>query len=109
MNSHWKIFTNAEDFKKAGKVLKWVLDQIGSEYDLPNIEEYHKGGFVCSFKIEEVSTEWERVVFSTIEKAQLIGRSWSLNGDIDSELDLWSSESTISGVSNMQVSICKNA
>jgi len=104
-----KIFTDANDYKKSEKVLKWVFDKLGIKGDSPSIDKYHKGGYVCSFSVEETSPSWEVVVIQTLQKAQIVGRSWSISGNIEIELDLWSNESTVSGVTSLQVSVCKNA
>lgn len=109
MNIIWKIFTPANTAKKAGTVLNKVIDALEIKYDLPNIEPYHKGGYVCSFVIEEESNNWAEIVYKTLQQAQIIGRSFSITGNINKELDLWSNESLIVGVESVHICTTSNA
>ncbi len=109
MSIYWKIFTDAGSEEKAEKVASTTIKTIGVIGDNLDVNPYHKGGFTCSFESDPETSEWCNTVLTTISLAQNIGRSYTLNGDISSELDMWSNESTVSGVTNIQVITRKKA
>jgi hypothetical protein len=109
MKIFWKIFTDANSINSTEKVLKWFVEKLGVEFTSKVIEKYHKGGHTCSFETHLELDDWPKAVLNTIELAQKMGRSYTINNSIICDLDLWSNESSISGVTNIQVSVTKNA
>ncbi len=109
MSIYWKIFTDAGSKEKAEKVANATIKTIGVIGGNVDVNPYHKGGFTCSFESDSESGEWGSIILKTISLAQNIGRSYILNGDISVELDMWSNESSVSGVTNIQVIARKNA
>lgn len=108
MSIYWKIFSDARSNDKAFKIAKSVITSIGVSHTDLIIEPY-KGGFTCTFKTKVSTTNWSNVVLQTIELAQNIGRAFTLTGNIQTELDMWSNESSITGVTNIQVLVEKSA
>ena len=109
MSIYWKIFTPAGSKDKAMKVAKSVVKFIGVSHSELVVEPYHKGGFTCSFETIVSKGDWSCVVFETIELAQIIGRAYTITGSIHDELDMWSNEPSVSGVTNIQVMAEKRA
>lgn len=98
-----KIFTDAMTTVKAEKVLSRATEKLAVTVCDVKIEPYHKGGFVCSCSIELPFSSWPEIVLSVISIAQIIGRAWTLTGDINTEVEMWSNESVIIGVKNLNV------
>lgn len=109
MSVYWKIFTDAGNQDKALKVAKSAIKSVGvSQIDIV-VEQYHKGGFSCSFETLTESSNWSDVVVSTIQLAQNIGRAYIISGSINNELEMWSNDPSVSGVTHIQVMAIKNA
>lgn len=104
-----KVFTDATSTEKAEKILFEVMEKLSITECETNIQPYHKGGFICSISISSSFGSWPETVLSTINIAQLIGRGWLLTGDINSDLEMWSNESPIVGVKNINVFASANA
>lgn len=109
MNTHWKIFTNSSTEEKAKKVFNAFSKTIAIQCGNLIIEPYHKGGYTCSCTIKLKATEWPEATLEALTKAQSVGRSWVLTGNIETELDAWSNEPCISGIQNIQLALIKNA
>nr|AKN36386.1 hypothetical protein [Vibrio tasmaniensis]AKN37151.1 hypothetical protein [Vibrio genomosp. F6] len=109
MNINWKIFTSASSPAKADKILNNVVAKLEVDCKERSVAPYHKGGYVCSFSIEANSEPWLDTAYSTIQLGQVVGRSWILTGSIEEEVDLWSSESCVSGVDNIHIYVGINA
>ncbi len=90
------------------KVVKSVFKSIGISHSKLVIEPYDKGGFTCSFETPKSKGDWSLVVLQAMELAQNIGRFYIITGSIQDELDLWSNESSVSGVTNIQVVVVKS-
>ncbi|MBN2733187.1 MAG: hypothetical protein JXR26_12220 [Balneolaceae bacterium] len=99
----WKIFTNAQTEEKASQVIENLLDQLSVDYSNLEIKPYHKGGFTGTFCHPAGADTWSEAVIETLANAQQIGRSWILSGDIEKELDAWSNNSSITGVTNLHI------
>lgn len=104
-----KVFTDATTAEKAEKILSKVMEKLSLAEIEASIEPYHKGGFVCSFFTSSSIESWPEVILSTINTAQIIGRSWLLTGDINNEIEMWSNESSIIGVKSINVFVGANA
>lgn len=109
MKMHWKIFVDANTIKNSEKIMKWFLDKLNINFDSLVIEPYRKGGHTCSFQTETEGKTWNEIIFNSLIKAQSVGYSWTLTSDITKEIDLWSNESNITGVKNIQLIVIKNA
>ena len=97
------IFTDAVSKENAEKVANAAIKTIGVICGNLEVNPYHKGGFTCSFESDFESEDWGRIILQTIGLAQSIGYAYILYGDIANELDMWSNESSVSGVTNIQV------
>ena len=109
MKIHWKIFTNTNNEDKTKALVARLVNKNKDEYSDLKIELYHKSGFVSHFTTPLASSKWSEVIVESLSKAQVVGRSWIVTGNIETELEAWSNDSSISGVENMQISIEKNA
>lgn len=109
MSVYWKIFTDTGNQDKALKVAKSAIKSVGvSQIDIV-VEPYHKGGFSCSFETITDSANWAELVVSTIQLAQKIGRAYIISGSINNELEMWSNDPSVSGITHIQVMAIKNA
>lgn len=106
---HWKLFTDAGSHEKAERIVSLAIEKLSVSASELKIEPYHKGGFVCSFFAPSNATSWAEVVLEALESAQQIGRGWLLHGNICSELDLWSNESSIVGVKSINLFVGASA
>ena len=109
MNIHWKIFTNTNTSEKTAKVLNHLFKQITDKHKDLNTESYHKGGFISTFSTSLIASQWPDAILESLKKAQLLGRSYVPTGDIESELDACSNETTVSGITNIHLVISNNA
>jgi len=106
---HWKFFATAKSVEKAQRVISVAIEKLSVTVYEFKIEPYHKGGFVCSFLSHPGSAVWSEIVVEVLNKAQAVGRNWLVNGDISSELDLWSNEPSINGLESIHLYVSKNA
>jgi len=109
MKIEWVIFTDAKNIKNSEVVLGKVFKKLDAEPVNSHVEPYHKGGHRCSFDTELNANNWADAVFLTIYSSQLIGRGWEISGSIDEEVNMWSNDSNISGVTNIQVQCFNHA
>lgn len=107
MNINWKIFTDTTTEDKTKKVFLRFVEKASGEYADLKIESYHKGGFVCSFTMPLVTTSWPDAILETLLKAQMVGRGWTISGDIDKELDAWSNETAMPGIRSLHIVVVK--
>lgn len=103
MNAFWKIFTDANTKEKASKVCNRFLKNLSAEHTGTDIQPYHKGGFTVSFSTAVSATAWPKIILEILSEAQNVGRSWVVSGDIKTELNAWSNDSSVSGVTNIHL------
>ncbi|RDH82833.1 MAG: hypothetical protein DIZ80_11210 [endosymbiont of Galathealinum brachiosum] len=108
MNIHLKLFTNTNNEDKTKKLFSKFINNLNCEYVNLNIEPYHKGGYICSFEIKTTKEKWPEVILYSLSKAQIVGRGWAIHGNIETELDAWSNEATISGIESIQLHVQKS-
>ena len=82
-------------FNKIKKILEKDL-----ELKILNIQNY-------SFLVKKEFYHWEKCVYEIIKLSQEIGRQWIILGTINFELTLWTNETKIIGVKNIEIS-CQN-
>jgi hypothetical protein len=107
LNAAYKIFTDCSSKEAAAKVAKRYFSTIGSEPSTLTIAPYHKGGFLIAGAIPISAHNWPEVIFEALSIAQNVGRAWVITGNIDEELDAWSNDSAISGVSSIQLQVVR--
>jgi hypothetical protein len=105
MRAHWKIWTNATTEQKALRVANRVAKKLAYPVQELAVEPYSKGGYLATFVTSHPAVKWSEFIFEVIELAQRIGRFWTLCGDVRDQLDGWSNESCLSGVTSAQVLI----
>lgn len=103
MDLNWHLFTNCTSQEAALKVAARLFEQIGLGVSSLRAESYHKGGFTVRTTSSHVAQTWAEFVVLALALAQSAGRAWILNGSIADELDAWSNDSTVSGVSSIHV------
>lgn len=103
MKVHGKIFVEAKTKYKAEKVVLKLGNLMSIKISEGGIRDYHKGGFVASFNSLITEENWAEAILFTLQEAQNIGDNWILTGDITEELDAWSNNSKISGITSMQL------
>ena len=106
---YWKIFTDANTKNKANRVLSRFISELDINTNSSKVEPYHKGGFICTFDSDITFPSWQDNIFLALQLAQKVGRGWILTGDINNEVDAWSNDSSISGVTNIQLQVSCNA
>jgi hypothetical protein len=103
IRSYWKMWTEAKSEEKVLRVFERVRRNLGREALDLSIEPYPKiTGFVVAFWIELESQTWNDSVVEVIALGQRVGRQWTLSGDILTDTDGWSNESSVSGVRSIQ-------
>jgi hypothetical protein len=103
IRSYWKMWTEAKSEEKALRVFERVRRNLGREALDRTVEPYPKiTGFVVAFWIELESQAWNDSVVEVIALGQRVGHQWTLSGDILTDMDGWSNESSVSGVRSIQ-------
>ena len=93
--------------KSAEKIVNAIKLLIGAEFQTTEIEKYNKGGHVCTLSAHFQAGQWPETVFGVISMGQNVARGWQITGDIHEEIDLFSSETSISGLQAVNI-ICFN-
>ena len=98
---HLTLFTDTNTDKSAKIVLNRTIKAMDANILSHTIEAYNKGGHKVCLEIQTESSSYNKSIKQCIELAQRIGRSYILNGSIDQELDLWSNDSSVSGLTSI--------
>lgn len=100
MKAHWKIFVEAKTEQKTEKVIQQLFNRLFlDQKSAPIIKADLLPPCTSSLPV----ADWPEAVVTTLQKAQRVGRSWILTGDITEGLDAWSNDALISGISNLEV------
>ena len=91
---HLILKTEKED---KARIVIARLNKIFSA-DLLKMQKYPKGGTSVRLSKEMLAPSWAEAVLVCFELAQSFGRSWKVFGSIMDEVDLVSSELSISGI-----------
>lgn len=102
MQSHWRVFTNANTPEKALRLLNRLQGRLGREPSRVQAQPYHKGGHVVTFMLTHDSAEWSDTVLDVLACAQSVGRIWTLHPPIQHEVDLVTTEAPVAGVEMIQ-------
>jgi hypothetical protein len=109
MKIHWKLFTDSSSAKSAEKVMLSSAKKLGLKPEQKEINSYHKGGFTCSFSTQLEIESWDQVPYIALKYAQLIGRQWIITGNIEFEFSAWSNDSSVPGITNIEVQVEQSA
>lgn len=101
-NLHIKLFIEAKKLYKAEKITnEFVENHFDGNVSIKEIEPYHKGGYVSLIESTVSTGQWSEAIHQVVLKAQCIASSWVLSGDAKFNLDLWSSDISIPGISDI--------
>lgn len=107
MTLHWKLFTDATSEAKARRVYRHFTAALSPDARLQSIQSYHKGGYTLESRTEFPRGRWPEMVLLCLEQAQQVGRSWVITGNIRRELEAWTNNPTVAGITNIEVLIEK--
>jgi len=96
--SRWRVFTETSDSEAARLLISRLQESANCEFLSVAINDYHKGGHVATFDVGHDVRSWQAAVYAIITCAQMMGRSCSVAGLIEEEIDLVIADTTISGV-----------
>lgn len=100
MHVSWRIITDTNSEKSAGRVLARFADEISEEIENVMIEEHHDGGHVIQFGISLKSTSWSDAVVESIEYGQRVGYGWNLGGSVRDDPDAFCSKFRVVGITS---------
>jgi len=95
--AQWRIFIESDRRVTAERIGSTVAHRLSVEGNVV-CEPYYKGGHTCVFRCDTGASSWPELVFALLGKAQTLGRSWQLSGAIEEELDAWSNEPSLKGI-----------
>ncbi len=75
--------------------------------ELLELERYHKGGTSARLVKEMPEAPWATTVLQSLQLAQSFGRAWTITGSAEEEIDLCTSNVSISGIDWAQVRISR--
>ena len=103
MQARWSVWTDATSEKSARNVAARLLRELARPAEQLAFAPYPKtGGWTFSFRTQVTGACWNDYVVDVIALGQRVGRAWILSGDVMHQLDGWSNESRISGVTSAQ-------
>ncbi|WP_074870793.1 hypothetical protein [Atopomonas hussainii] len=103
MDASWELFVDCTSEKSAITVSRKYLERIEKVEASPQIEAYHKGGFKVIFSTKHKSTSWPDFIYEIMSTAQKASRNWVISGSIAEEVDLWSNEHSVIGVTSVHL------
>jgi hypothetical protein len=107
MKAAWRIFIESAKETKAVKVFARFCGELGVSIDGLVLEPYHKGGYVASFETQLESDQWNDCVVEIIALGQRVAYQWLITGSVHDSLDGWSSDSRVSGITNVWWGVVK--
>lgn len=99
----WAIFTDTSSTDKAVKVCNAVKKKIPYPQSDTVVADYPKGGHRCTFTTDAPAGDAASQVVAVISTAQQLGYGWSLYGDIEEEFSLWSNQSSLPGITAIEI------
>lgn len=81
------------------------MNRLAKSFEFELIELFPDQGKGCEARIsfEVKGKSWADKVLNTLNQAQSLGRSWSINGDIEDSVDLSCAEFSESGLKFMWI------
>jgi hypothetical protein len=107
MEANWKIFTDCKSDAAAKKVATKFFVLVNSEPLSVIVEPYHKGGYVVTATVELEASAWSQSVLFALQKAQTVGKAWTISGNIADELDAWSNEALVPGIQSLHLLVLR--
>lgn len=101
------MWTNTTAEMATQKVAARLLKLLDRPAERLEFARYHKtGGWMCSFQIPLNATTHNDAVVEVLTLDQHVAYSWTLTGDVFDDLEGWSNEARVSGVTNVQWQLC---
>lgn len=98
----WTIFANATTEKATHKVAARLLKLLPRPVEHLEFAQHPKtGGWTFTFQTSLAGTTHNDAVVEVIALGQRVGYSWTLTGDVFGDLDGWSNEARVSGVTSL--------
>ena len=69
----------------------------------PDLEKYHKGGTKVFLKRGLPEIDWPNAFLMGLNLAQTFGRSWTISGSAEEELNLVSTEFSVAGINFAEI------
>ena len=104
---YWRVFVDCKASASASSLSSKLFKLVSRTPTSVAVEPYHKGGHVITATITLVETSWPNCVLEALSLSQKVARGWSITGNIEEELDAWSNESSVSGVTSVQVQLAR--
>lgn len=94
----WRLFVDCDSVDASRKLARRHFEWVEVEPVELAASPYHKGGFVIDARTSHAEQAWSECVLLALTLAQRTGHSWQLSGGAENEIDLWSSQSKVAGV-----------
>ena len=104
----WAIYTETKSKEKAKIILAKISKMLEIELGDTIIQQNDKGGCSCVFSQIISSENWKESVFECLSIAQKVGYFWSVSGNIEEEIDIWSEKIKLTGVKAINATCEKN-
>src|SRR5690242_16789549 len=103
MHVTWHIFTDCASEESARKVARSLLEKAEvADFSL-SPQPYSKGGYRVTAKSSIAAISWPESVMLALLQAQRVGHSWTIVGDLGSELEAHSGSIGTVGVSFVEM------
>lgn len=103
MEIDWHFFTNDDAEDTVNEISAAVIKKMGIPVSTPKIEPYENFGVIIKINSPVSVDSWSSAVLDALVMGQKLGRSWHLAGNIEQELDAWSTESIIPGITQIHL------
>jgi len=107
MVATWRIFVDCKSSASASALASKLFQLASRTPGSIAVEPYHKGGHLITAATVLSETSWPHCVLESLSLAQRVARGWSITGNIQEELDAWSNESSVSGVTSIHLQLAR--
>ena len=108
MNIEWQLFTKDNSEDSINKIFDSVTKKINIPVSKSKIESSKERGVIIELTTPISEESWSLAVVRALAIGQKIGRAWHLSGNIEIEVDAWSNESEIPGITALHLMLFPN-
>ncbi len=103
MNIEWQLFTNVNSEVSVNKIIKAVTKKMSVPISESKTDPNNNDGFIINLTTPIDEDSWSSAVVKSLAVGQQIGRTWHLAGNIENEVDAWSNDSVVSGITSLHM------
>lgn len=99
----WRLFSDCRTEAAALRVAARHFKRADLSVVILKAAPDREGSYIVVAETEHPTQSWAEHVLQTLDRAQAVAHGWTLNGSILEEIDTWSNESTIAGITAVHV------